>query len=115
MTLAEVSALHVSTDVHAFFLQVSATIRRKAFGPGPNGDVQQCHRERGGEGAPGVHLQASLHRTLAWKHSQYFLRHLDLRQRHPFRWPSPFNTCASAALTSSARAETVMKPLHTWQ
>lgn len=30
------------------------------------------------------HLQASLHRTLAWKHSQYFFKHPDFLQWHPF-------------------------------
>ena len=53
---------------------------------------------RNGSSQDAAHLQASLHRTLAWKHSQYFLRHLDLRQRQPLRWPSPFKTCTSPVI-----------------
>lgn len=40
------------------------------------------------------HWQTSgLQRAPAWKHSQYFLRHLERLQRQPRLWPSVAVTC----------------------
>lgn len=61
--------------------------------PGPHAHVlrQSSHWQTSG-----------LQRAPAWKHSQYFLRHLERLQRQPRLWPSAAVTCGGGHVGGGA-------------
>ena len=63
-------------------------VRTRAVSPRPRREPRQFASTRTRSGLPSVflqfwHLQFSLQKMPAWKHSQYFFRHPDLRQLQP--------------------------------